>query len=227
MRARRRSLPERRSLGLVGVQHESPLPQRPALWKARAACSHNSSLMLIIAVTSQQLEAELAAGAVACPDCGEQLSRWGFGRSREVRMAHGTRQLTPRRTICAGCQTTHVLCPAWSLPRRRDAAAVIGQGHRPIAARLGRPPATVRGWLRAARARAACLRACASRWAYALDACQGPVTPAGSELGDAIEAIMLAARAWVLRFGPASITAWERAVWLTGGLLSGPTRAPP
>jgi len=49
-----------------------------------------------------------------------------------------------------------------------------------------------------------------------LDACQGPVTPAGSELGDAIEAIMLAARAWVLRFGPASTTAWQRAVWLTG-----------
>ena len=192
--------------------------------------------MLIIAVTAQQLEADLAAGAVACPDCGERLSRWGFGRSREVRMAHGTRQLTPRRTICAGCQSTHVLCPAWSLPRRRDATAVIGQalalaaggqGHRPIAARLGRPPATVRGWLRAARARALCLRACASRWAYALDPCQGPVTPAGSELGDAIEAIMLAARAWVLRFGPSRTTAWERAVWLTGGLLSGPTRAPP
>ena len=35
---------------------------------------------------------------------------------------------------------------------------------------------------------------------------------------------MLAARAWVLRFGPARDTVWERAVWLTGGLLSGPTR---
>ena len=192
--------------------------------------------MLIIAVTPQQLEADLAAGLVACPDCGAQLSRWGYGRSREVRMAHGTRELTPRRTICAGCETTHVLCPAWSLPRRRDAAAVIGQGlalaadghgHREIAARLGRPPGTVRGWLRAARARAESLRACASRWACSLDPCQGPVTPAGSELGDAIEAVMLAVRAWVLRFGPSRTGPWEHAVWLTGGLLSGPTRAPP
>jgi hypothetical protein len=192
--------------------------------------------MLIIAVTAQQLEADLAAGLVACPDCGERLSRWGFGRSREVRMAHGTHELTPRRTICAGCERTHVLCPSWSLPRRRDAAAVIGralalaadgQGHRPIAARLGRPPATVRGWLRTARARAESLRACASRWACSLDPCQGPVTPAGSELGDAIEAMMLAVRAWVLRFGPLQTGPWERAVWLTGGLLFRPTRAPP
>jgi hypothetical protein len=60
-----------------------------------------------------------------------------------------------------------------------------------------------------------------------LDPCPGPVTPAGSELSDAIEAITLAVRAWVLRFGPSRAGPWERAVWLTGGLLSGPTRAPP
>lgn len=146
----------------------------------------------VIAVTAQRLEADLAAGLVTCPDCGERLSRWGYGRSREVRMEHDTRELTPRRTICTGCKRT-LLCPSWSLPRRRDAAAVIGwalalavdgQGHRPIAARLVRPPATVRGWLRAARARAESLRACASRWACSVDPCQGPVTPAGSELGD-------------------------------------------
>jgi hypothetical protein len=98
-------------VGPASFQHESPVPQRPSLWKARAACSHNTSLMLIIAVTAQKLEGDLAAGLVACPDCGAQLSRWGYGRSREVRMAHGTRELTPRRTICTGCETTHVLCP--------------------------------------------------------------------------------------------------------------------
>jgi hypothetical protein len=66
-----------------------------------------------------------------------------------------------------GCGATHVLVPAWSVPRRRDGAEVIGEalhhaargaGHRVIARRLGRPPGTVRGWLRAARARSELLR---------------------------------------------------------------------
>ena len=56
-----------------------------------------------------------------------------------------------------------MLLPAWCLARRADAAAVIGlaleakaagAGHRAIAARLGRPASTVRGWLRAFTARA-------------------------------------------------------------------------
>lgn len=38
------------------------------------------------------------------------------------------------------------------------------------------------------------------------------VIPAGSGLGDAVEAIMLAVRAWVLRFGRDDLGAWERAV---------------
>jgi hypothetical protein len=47
------------------------------------------------------------------------------------------------------------------------------------------------------------------------------VTPAGSGLGDAVEAIMLAVRAWVLRFAHDELCPWERAVWMTGGLLHG------
>ena len=52
-----------------------------------------------------------------------------------------------------------MLLPAFCVPRRRDGAEVIGtaldakaqgEGYRPIAARLNRPPATVRGWLCAA-----------------------------------------------------------------------------
>jgi len=100
-------------------------------------------------------------------------------------------------------------------------------GHRVIARRLGRPPGTVRGWLRAGRRRAQSLRACAIRRTCSLDLELGAVTPAGSELGDAVEAIMLAVRAWVLRFGPADTGVWERAVCLTGGLLSGRPALPP
>ena len=130
--------------------------------------------------------------------------------------------------------TTQVLCPSWSVPRRRDGAEVIGEalrlaavgiGHRPIAGRLGRPPGTVRGLLRAGRARAESLRACATKQAVALDSEPTAITPAGSGLGDAVEAIMLAVRALVLRFGLHGTAPWELAVCLTGGLLHG--RPPP
>jgi transposase-like protein len=192
-------------------------------------------LMLQIALNAPQLEVVLAAGELACPDCSGPLSRWGFARSREIRTRDGVRSFRPRRALCAECDTTHVLCPAWSVPRRRDSAEVIGEalrlavdgdGHRRIAGKLQRPPGTVRGWLRAARRRAGELRACASRQLVALDVQVGAVTPAGSELGDAVEAMMLAVRAFRLRFGAADQAGvWERAVWLTGGLLHG--RPPP
>ena len=47
------------------------------------------------------------------------------------------------------------------------------------------------------------------------------MTPAGNALGEAVEAIMLAVRALVLRFGLRGVCPWELAVCLTGGLLSG------
>lgn len=192
--------------------------------------------MLSIALTPQCVEAALAAGELACPRCSRPLSPWGFAGSREVRRLDGVRSVRPRRTRCRACETTHVLAPAWLVPGRRDGTDVIGEalrlaaggvGHRVIARRLGRPAGTVRGWLRASRLRAASLRACASRWAVALDPELGAVTPAGSELGDAVEAITLAVRAWVLRFGPANASPWERAVCLTGGLLAGQPALPP
>ncbi|HWH10203.1 MAG TPA: hypothetical protein VG165_03685 [Solirubrobacteraceae bacterium] len=124
-----------------------------------------------------------------------------------------------------------MLLPAFCVPRRRDGAEVIGEalhakasgqgGHRSIAARLDRPPGTVRGWLRAATRRAEVLRASGTRWSYALDSMQGRIQPAGSPLGDAVQALATAARAWVLRFGPGT-GPWELAVRFTdGALLSG------
>jgi transposase-like protein len=191
--------------------------------------------MLQVAITEEQVEAALAAGTLACPACSGPLSPWGFARSRELRLRSGTRELTPRRARCGGCARTHVVCPAFSVPRRRDSAEVIGEalrlavdgeGHRRIARVLDRPPGTVRGWLRAARRHAQELRACATRQLVMLDVEVGAATPAGSELGDAVEAMMLAVRAFRLRLGAGDQAgAWERAVWLTGGLLHG--RSPP
>ena len=190
--------------------------------------------MLSIAITHERVDAALTAGKLACPACSGRLSPWGFARSRTVRMLSGTRSVRPRRACCDACGATHVLCPSWSVPRRRDGAQVIGEalrlaaggvGHRQIAARLGRPPGTVRGWLRAGRSRAESLRACATRQAVFLDLELVAVTPAGSVLGEAVEAIMLAVRALVLRFGLRGVCPWELAVCLTGGLLYG--RPPP
>ena len=184
-------------------------------------------------INEPQLEADLAGRRLVCPGCEGRLAPWGFARSREVRMLHGVRSVRPRRAYCQGCGTTHVLSPAWSVPRRRDGAEVIGEalrqaalgaGHRTIAARVGRPAGTVRGWLRAGRRRTEALRRCGTVWACALDPEQGRITPAGSPLGDAVEALATAGRAHVLRFGSLG-SPWELAVAFTDGLLYG--RDPP
>jgi len=48
--------------------------------------------------------------------------------------------------------------------------------------------------------------------------------PAGSGIADALEAIAVAARAWVLRFGPGD--PWRIASVLAGGVLLGNTSCP-
>lgn len=180
------------------------------------------------------VEADLAAGRLCCPGCDGALARWGFAREREVRMLEGTRSVRPRRAYCRACETTHVLLPAWSVARRRDAAEVIGEallakaqgaGHRTIAARLGRPPATVRGWLRTFSRRAEAVGSCARRWAHAIEAVEAH-RPAGASLfADAVDALGTAARACRLQLATRA-PPWELAVALTG-LLHGRPRDPP
>lgn len=103
-------------------------------------------------------------------------------------------------------------------------ANVAGEGFRPIAARLGACPETVRGWLRRFAERAELVRAHFTRCAVVLDPELGAVMPAGSDVADALEAIAVAARAWVLRFGPDA--SWQIASRLSGGLLLGNTNRP-
>lgn len=192
--------------------------------------------MLVVTIGAGQVEAQLAAGRLACPGCGGRLSRYGFTAWRTVRGRDAARRVRLRRSACAGCGATHVLVPAWLATRRRDTVEVIGAalamaargaGHRRIARALGRPPETVRGWLRCARRNAQALRASGVRWWVALEPEPGPVRPAGSELADAVEAVMLAVRAWRLRFGRDIAGPWERAQSLTGGLLSPRPALPP
>lgn len=186
-------------------------------------------------VEPEVVEADLAAGRLCCPACEGPLARWGFARERQVRTRDGIRSITPRRACCQPCGTTHVLLPAWAVPRRRDSAEVIGTalldnarglGHRRIAARIGRPPGTVRGWLRTFAGRADLISGSARRWTRAIDAqALDRARPAGSPVVDAVDALGIMARACRLRLR-VSASPWELAVALTG-LLYGRPRDPP
>jgi hypothetical protein len=129
-----------------------------------------------------------------------------------------------------------VLLPAWVLARRADAVAVIGAalaaaaaglGHRPIAGRLGRPAATVRGWLRRFASRAEVLRAGFTALACALDPDPLLPGPAGSPAADAVAAIVAAAAAAVRRWGNVlALSAWELAAAVSSARLLAPGSTP-
>jgi Domain of unknown function (DUF6431)/Homeodomain-like domain len=189
--------------------------------------------MLIVCAEEARVEVELVGGLLACPSCGGVLGPWGHGRERVLRCVAGARSLRPRRARCRGCRGTHVLLPDCVLLRRRDEVSVIGTaiearvagvGHRRIAERLGVPKDTVRGWLRRFARRADRVRAHFTRCAVALEVELGPVLPAGSGVADALEAIAVAARAWVLRFGLGEV--WRIACSLSGGVLLCNTSCP-
>jgi hypothetical protein len=161
-----------RRLDLVVLQHEPPLLAGGLACEPgdRGDASRYRTVLAMI-VEPDVVEADLAAGRLCCPGCDAPLARWGFAREREVRMLDGTRSIRPRRARCEPCDSTHVLLPAWAVPRRRDGAEVIGEallckaqglGHRRISARLERPPATVRGWLRTFARRAELVASSAS-----------------------------------------------------------------
>jgi hypothetical protein len=189
--------------------------------------------MLIVCAEQARVESELLAGALSCPSCWGVLGPWGHARERVLRCRGGDQLLRPRRARCRGCAGTHVLLPELAFSRRQDEVSVIGEaivakvageGFRRIAARLGAYPETVRGWLRRFAERAERIRAHFTRCAVALDPELAPVMPVGSGVADALEAIAVAGRAWVLRFGSAE--PWQIASRLSGGMLLGNTNRP-
>ena len=189
--------------------------------------------MLIVCAEQVRVETELVGGLLGCPSCRAVLGPWGHARERVLRCRGGDRLLRPRRARCRGCLGTQVLLPDLALSRRQDEVSVIGEaieakvggeGFRRIAARLGVYPETVRGWLRRFVERAGQIRAHFTRCAVALDPELGAMLPAGSDVADALEAIAVAARVWVLRFGPAE--PWQIASRLSGGGLLGNTNRP-
>ena len=194
--------------------------------------------MVTVGKDVSQVERRLSAGLLACPDCGGRLRGWGYARARELREGDGSGwAVRPRRAICAGCARTHVLLPVPALLRRADTVEVIGAalglaaagwGHRRIAERLGRPAATVRGWLRRLCGRAETLRSGFTALLVGLDPLAVLPAPAATGLGDAVAAILAAAVAVVARWGGAvsGLSAWELAAAVTSGRLLAATDTP-
>ena len=189
--------------------------------------------MLTVNADRGVVERQLGGGELACPSCGGVLARWGNGAARRVRVAEGPDvELVPRRSRCRGCGATHVLLPAWCLARRADAGEVIGfaleakaagSGHRLVAARLGRPASTVRGWLRAFAARAEQVRLVFTALAASLVTDPPLPGPAGSLLGDAVAAVAAAAVAAARVPGVGTVARWQLAAAVTCGLLLAPS----
>jgi hypothetical protein len=126
-----------------------------------------------------------------------------------------------------------VLLPVGCLLRRADAVEVIGAalvaagagwGHRRVAVLVERAASTVRGWLRRFDARAGPLREGFTALAVAVGPAPVMPQPTGSPVGDAVAAILTAARAVRSRWPDLafSVSAWQVAAAITSGRLLAP-----
>ncbi len=180
----------------------------------------------IVGTDTLEVERALLAGELSCPACGGRLGPWGSARWRVLRRCSGDERRRPRRSRCVGCAATHVLISSDALLRRRDEVEVIGSalaakarglGHRRAASMLGLPVSTVRGWLRRFALNAESIRVWFTVLAHDLDPLLAPVTPTGTPVGDAVEAIAVAARAASLRLAP--VAPWSFASAASNGRL--------
>jgi hypothetical protein len=190
------------------------------------------ALVLTVGANPAGVERLLAGGGLECPRCGGVLAGWGHARPRVLRGGQGPVRLRPRRARCRGCGATHVLLPAFALLRRADLAEVIGlalaakasgSGARPIAAAIGRPAGTVRGWVRRFGARAEAVRVFFTR--LLVEAGVDPVPPAQarSAFADAVAAVAGAAAAVLSRWpGIGEVPPWRLASAASGGRLLSP-----
>lgn len=180
-----------------------------------------------------RVESRLAAGQVDCPDCRAALRPWGWARPRGVHGSTGV--LRPRRARCPVCLITHVLLPVTALLRRAYAVEVIGaaltaraggSGHRAVAATLGVPAATVRGWLRVMAARLEATRIHLLQVARRAGVDQPVPKALGCPWRDVLAALGAATTAVTSRFGGfgvlGPVTAWQVAAACSAGRLLAP-----
>jgi hypothetical protein len=191
---------------------------------------------VIVVLDQAQAHRELLAGRLPCWRCSAPLRPWGFARPRSLRLSCGARvSLRPRRARCRDCSATDVLLPAFAPPRSAYAMEVVGpallgsaqeRSHRTIAADLGLPADTVRGWIRKVNGRAEWLRTTATAAAHMFDSMFDPLPPTQtrSPLAEAISALGAAAAAARRMFGPIA-TPWELLAAIAQGHLLAPLRS--
>lgn len=190
--------------------------------------------VLTVEVDAGSVERRLAAGDLSCPVCGGRLGPWGWARRRVLRGSDdSTLALTPRRSRCSLCLVTHVLLPVVAFLRRADLADVIGRalaakargsGARSVSNLVGRPPDTVRGWLRRFGSRAETVRRVFT--GLLVDVAPDPVVPAVMRTGlaDAVAAVVGAAVAVMSRWPQlGEVPAWQAASAATNGRLLSPS----
>jgi Domain of unknown function (DUF6431) len=162
-------------------------------------------MSMIFAVDVQAAGRMLRAGRLSCPGCSGQLRVWTAARPRAVAVADGSlSELVPDRGRCRSCGATHVVLPAWYVPRRAYVVEVVGsvllagaqgESRRRIAARLGLPVGTVASWLTAARKAATSLVSHAHAVAgSAVRAYRSAAQWLGTNLAEAVDALGDAAR---------------------------------
>lgn len=192
------------------------------------------ALMVTVEVDPVRVECRLAVGEIRCPDCpGGVLGGWGHARCRPV--AGTPDRVRPRRARCRGCAVTHVLLPVSLLLRRAYLADCVwaallakagGAGHRAIAARLGIPATTVRGWLRVMARRLEPVRVWFLGVAMTAGVDMAVPKASGSPWTDALATIAMATVAITARFGQSSVLGTVRAVGVavagSGGRLLAP-----
>jgi len=129
-----------------------------------------------------------------------------------------------------GCLRTHVLLPVSVLLRRADAVTVIGAallaktsgwGHRRVAARVGLPASTVRGWSRRIAVVADRVLAVLAAVAAELGTEFVPPAPTTDPGASVVEFVGALARAVARRMG-GSCSPWRLAAACCGGRLLAP-----
>lgn len=165
-----------------------------------------------------------------CPRCSGPTIRWS-GYERHLR-ADGDHLIHIPRVRCRECGGTQALLPWFVVPKRWDAAEVIGaalgmasggMGYRRIARVLERPETTVRDWGRRLRTVAISMGAglleTAVDWGWS--GLELPVSP----LPRWLAAVEAAVERWRVRQGPAR--RWRVVNLITGGLFGSANMHPP
>jgi hypothetical protein len=188
--------------------------------------------VLTVGADAAWVEGRLARGELACPDCGGPLGPWGWARVRVLRGGSAPVEVRPRRSRCRSCGRSHVLLPVFALLRRADLVTVIGAalaataagaGARTVAAALGRPVETVRGWVRRFAGRAEAVRVAFTALLVGVGVDPVPPAAAVTAFADAVAAVAGASVAVRSRWpGVGEVPPWLLAAAVSGGRLLAP-----